>query len=371
MSSLADARPTPSSKDGGGKSVVSGTVTVTIDTLDAFARRIFERVGLRAEDATVLAGHLVAAHLRGFDTHGVGCIPNYAVNFEEGRVAARPEIVIERRAPWAWAVDGGNGMGHVTATRAMEAVLQSVRAFGIGIASVRHSNHIGAACLYPLMAVDEGYIGLAFANASAHVAPWGSRQKLFGTNPVAVAVPAGERPPFVLDMATSAAARRKFRMALELGVPIPKGWALDPEGNPTTDPAEAIAGSAVPAGGPKGSGLGMMVEILAGVLTGASFAGDVGDLFTNQLRPVDSGHFLMAFDPKVFMPAKEFTARMDALIDRLKALDTAPGFNEVRFPGERAARLEVERRRDGVPLPATTAKSLVELGQRLGIPFPA
>ncbi len=369
--SLADPRPTPSSAGGGGKSTASGTVTVSVEALDAFARQIFERVGMRGEDAAILAGHLVGAHLRGFDTHGVGCIPIYALNFEEGRVAARPEIVIERRAPWAWSVDGNNGMGHVTATRAMEAVLRSVREFGIGVASVRHSNHIGAACQYPLMAVAEGYVGIAMTNAPTHVAPWGSRQKLFGTNPVAVAVPAGDRPPFVLDMATSAAARRKFRLALELGVPIPKGWALDPEGNPTTDPAEAMAGSAVPAGGPKGSGLGMMVEVLAGVMSGANFAGDVGDLFSNQERPVDSGHFLMAFDPKVFMAAEDFAARMDELIDRLKALETAPGFNEVRCPGERAARLEVVRHRDGVPLPRTTAESLTDLGERLGIPFPA
>ncbi len=370
MTSLSDAHPDVSA-DGGGKSTGSGTVTVSIEALDAFAARIFERVGMRAEEAAILAGHLVGAHLRGFDTHGVGCIPNYALNFEEGRVAARPEIVIERRAPWAWSVDGGNGIGHVTATRAMEAVLLSVREFGIGVASVRHSNHLGAACQYPLMAAAAGYVGIALANAPSHVAPWGSRRKFFGTNPIAVAVPAGERPAFVLDMATSAAARRKFRLALELGVPIPKGWALDPEGNPTTDPAEALAGSAVPAGGPKGSGLGMMVEILAGVMSGATFAGDVVDLFTNQERPVDSGHFLMAFNPAVFMPAEEFAARMDELIDRFKALETAPGFDEVRFPGERAARIETARRQGGIPLPATTAKSLVELGERLGVPFPA
>lgn len=345
-------------------------MVVAVGPLKDFTRDVFTGLGMSTDDASVLAENLVGAHLRGFDTHGVGCIPNYVLNFQEGRVEVRPDIKIERRAPWAWAVDGGNGMGHIVAARAMAAVIGSVREIGIGVASIRHTNHLGAACLYPLMAVEQGFIGLLLANVAAHVAPWGSREHLFGTNPLALAVPAGEHPPFVLDMATSAAARRKFRLALELGVPIPKGWALDADGNPTTDPAAALAGSAVPSGGPKGSGLGMMVEILAGVLSGASFAGDVLDLYSNQERAVDSGNFLLALNPAVFLPGDEFTQRMDALIGRLKALETAPGFDEVRFPGERGARLIVERGKNGIPLPESTARELRELGQRLGVPFP-
>lgn len=366
MAANADSHPDLGRKGPSG----GGTVTVPLAPLAAFARQVFEHVGMREADAAVLGDHLIGAHLRGFDTHGVGCIPNYAANLGEGRVTARPDIVVERRAPWAWAVDGGNGMGHVTATRAMEAVLQSVRDFGIGMASVRHTNHIGVACQYPLMAAAEGWIGIAMANVAPHVSPWGSRDRFFGTNPVAVAVPAGARPPFVLDMATSAAARRKFRLALELGVPIPKGWALDSEGNPTTDPAAAIDGSGLPLGGAKGTGLAMMVDILAGVMSGAGFGGDIADLYTNQERPANSGNFLMAFDPGVFMPRERMGERMDMLIDRLKALHPAPGFSEVRFPGERAARLEAERRRDGIPLIPSTFDALVEAGERLGVPFP-
>jgi LDH2 family malate/lactate/ureidoglycolate dehydrogenase len=346
-------------------------VTVGVEALEDFTRRVFSVAGMPPEDAAVMADKLVGAHLRGFDTHGVNCIPNYVANLREGRVAAWPDIRLERRALWAWAVDGGNGMGHVVADRAMTAVIGSVREIGIGIASVRQSTHFGAACLYPLMAAEQGFIGMTLANMAPHVAPWGSREQLFGTNPLAIAVPAGKRPPFVLDMATSAAARRKFRMALELGEPIPEGWALDADGNPTTDPAAAMEGVALPMGGAKGSGLGMMVEILAGVLSGAHFAGEVLDMYTNYGRPADSGNFLLALDPSVFLPVDDFARRMDDLIDRLKALEAAPGFDEVRFPGERGARLAEERRRDGIPLTTATAEELRKLAGEMNLAFPA
>ncbi|MBT3359995.1 MAG: Ldh family oxidoreductase [Rhodospirillales bacterium] len=342
----------------------------TVDALKGFARDVFQAAGMTGADAGVMADCLVRAHLRGFDTHGLGCIPLYVDNLLDGRVNARPEIGIERRGPWAVRVDANNGMGHVAATRTMEAVLDSVRSIGIGVGSVRNSNHLGAACLYPLMAVEQGYIGMAMINSSVHVTPWGSRDKLFGTNPIAIAAPAGNRPPFVLDMATSAAARRKFRLALELGEPIPEGWAVDADGVPTIDPATALKGAALPVGGAKGSGLGMAVEIMAGVLSGAAFAGDVLDLFSNQERQVNSGNFLMAMDVSAFMDLGEFETRMDTLITRVKALQTAPDFDEVRFPGERGARLEAERLKDGIPLPESTARALREVGSRLGISFP-
>ena len=354
-------------------SMGSGSVErmrVGVVPLHRFAGQLFECVGMPADDADTMARCLVGAHLRGVDTHGVSCIPNYVLNLEEGRVRARPNIAIERRSPWALAVDGGNGMGHVVATRAMRAAIETCATVGIAVATVRHSTHLGAAGLYPLMAADRGYLGVAMVNASSTVAPWGSRRKLFGTNPIAVAAPAGRHPPFVLDLATSAAARRKIRLALELGQPIPDGWALDADGNPTTDPAKALAGATLPMAGAKGSGLAMLVEVLAGVLSGAGFAGGVGDLYSNHERPVDSGNFLLALDVAAFMPLAEFSARMETLIERVHSLDPAPGIEAVRVPGERAARLEAKRRRDGIPLTAATVAELRTLGDRLGVPFP-
>ena len=348
----------------------STELVCTVDALKVFAREVFERAGMTGTDAGVMADCLARAHLRGFDTHGLGCIPLYVENLLDGRVNARPDIRIEQRSGWALRVDADNGMGHVAATRTMEAVIRSVRSIGIGIGSVRNTNHLGAACLYPLMAVEQGFIGLAMVNSSVHVTPWGSRDKLFGTNPIAIAAPAGKQPPFVLDMATSAAARRKFRLALELDQPIPEGWAVDANGVPTTDPATALKGAALPVGGAKGSGLGMAVEILAGVLSGAAFAGDVLDLFSNQERHVNSGNFLMAMDVSAFMDRAEFEARMDTLIERMKSLQAAPDFDEVRFPGERGARLEAERLQNGIPLPESTVRALSDVGSRLGVTFP-
>lgn len=348
----------------------SGRARVGAVPLHRFTSQIFECVGMSVDDAEVMARCLVGANLRGVDTHGVSCIPNYVLNLEEGRVRARPDIVVERRTPWAMTVDGGNGMGHVVATRAMRAVVETCAATGIAVATVRHSTHLGAAGLYPLMAADHGYLGVAMVNASATVAPWGSRRPLLGTNPIAVAAPAGRHPPFVLDLATSAGARRKIRLALELDQPIPPDWALDAEGKPTTDPAKALVGATLPMAGAKGSSLSMMVEVLAGVLSGAGFAGGVGDLYSNHERPVDSGNFLLALDVSVFMPPEEFAARMETLIARVHGLDPAPGVKAVRVPGERAARTETERRRDGVPLTAKTAAELRALGERLGVPFP-
>lgn len=343
---------------------------IAAGALSAFIRDVCACVGMPDGDAETMASRLVGAHLRGFDTHGAGCLPNYVRNLKDDRVNVCPDIKIERRAPWAWSVDADNGFGHVAATRAMDAVIDSVRDLGIGVASVRNSNHLGAACLYPLMAVGEGYIGIAMVNCSAHVAPHGSREKLFGTNPISIAAPAGKRAPFVLDMATSAAARRKFRLALELGEPIPEGWALDEHGNPTTDPAAALEGSAVPSGGAKGSGLAMVVEVLAGVMSGAAFGGQVLDLLSNQDRSVNSGNFLMALNPAVFLSEDEFKSRMDLLIDRLTSSEPAPGFDRVRYPGERGARLEAERRRNGIPLPPTMIRDLRHLAAELGLRFP-
>jgi LDH2 family malate/lactate/ureidoglycolate dehydrogenase len=372
MASRVEAETAPGAPMGvSGRRPAGSTEPVAVGALTGFIRDVCACLGMSESDADTMATCLIGAHLRGFDTHGAGCLPNYVRNLKDGRVNARPQINIERRAPWAWSIDADNGFGHVAATRAMEAVLGSVRDIGIGVASVCNSNHLGAACLYPLMAVNEGFIGIAMVNCSPHVTPHGGREKLFGTNPISIAAPAGEKAPFVLDMATSAAARRKFRLALEMDEPIPEGWAVDSEGNPTTDPAAALEGSALPSGGAKGTGLAMAVEVLAGVMSGAAFGGQVLDLLSNQYRAANSGNFLMALDPAVFISPDEFQSRMDDLIDRLTSSEPALGFERVRYPGERGARLEAERRRNGIPLLPTTIRDLQGLATDLGLHFPS
>ncbi|HJO69574.1 MAG TPA: Ldh family oxidoreductase [Rhodospirillales bacterium] len=345
--------------------------TVPAEILKTWLGEVFARAGMPTEDAAIVADCLIAAHFRGFDTHGVPCVPPYIECLRARRINPTPAIRIERRTPWAIAVDGDNGMGHVVATRAMRAAIEAADEIGIGVASVRHSNHIGAAGIYPIMALEADCIGLAMANASPNVVPWGSREPFLGTNPVAVAVPAGRYPPFVFYMATSVVARRKIRAAAEANQQIPEGWAIDAEGRPATTARAAMEGAVLPFGGAKGSALAMLIDVLAGVLSGAQFAGTVLSTYTNQEREVDSGNLLVAMKVASFMPVAAFKQRMDTLIDRVGELPPAEGFDEVRMAGARGAALERERRTNGIPLAAGTAEEMARIGVDLGVPFPA
>jgi L-2-hydroxycarboxylate dehydrogenase (NAD+) len=344
---------------------------VAVDPLRRFVIDLFAALGLPPDDAEIQAHCLLEAHFRGFDTHGVGCIPSYVSCLAEGRIKAKPDIRIERRMPWVAMVDGDNGMGHVVASHAMKAAIEAAREIGIGIAAVRRSNHFGAACVYPVMALEEDCIGIAMGNAAPNVAPWGARQGLLGTNPLAIAIPAGRNPPFVIDMATSTAARRKIREAMENGRPIPEGWAIDRNGRPTTDAKAAIEGVALPFGGAKGSAISMLVDILAGVLPGAEFAGTVVSFVNNAEREAGCGAFFMAFKVEAFMPLDTFKTRMDTLIDRVHALEPSAGFDAVRVPGERGAHLAAERRESGIPLASGVIANLGRLGAEHGVAFPA
>jgi L-2-hydroxycarboxylate dehydrogenase (NAD+) len=344
---------------------------VAVDPLRRFVIDLFAAFGLSPDDAEVQARCLLEAHFRGFDTHGVSCIPSYAACLSEGRIKAAPAIRVERRMPWVALVDGDNGMGHVVASRAMEAALEAAEAFGIGAAAVRRSNHFGAACVYPVMALDHDCIGIAMGNAAPNVAPWGAREGLLGTNPLAVAVPAGRHPPFVMDLATSTAARRKIRQAMEHGQPIPEGWAIGSDGRPTTDAQAAIEGVSLPFGGAKGSAISMLVDILAGALSGAEFAGGVVSFVNAIGREAGCGAFFIAFKVEAFMALDEFKARMDTLIDRVHALEPAAGFDAVRVPGERGAHLTAARRHAGIPLAPGVIDQLSRLGATHGVAFPA
>ncbi len=347
------------------------TPRLPVDALDTFITRIFAALHLVPDDARTVARCLVTAHLRGFDTHGVACIPGYVDCLREGRIKSRPDTRVHRTHPGACVVEGDNGMGHVSATRAMTEAVSAAAELGIGMATVRHGNHIGAACIYPLMAAAEGCIGITVANAAPTVAPWGSRQVLLGTNPIAAAVPAGDHPPLVIDMATSIAARRKMRDAAARGEPIPEGWALDSEGRPTTDPEAALVGTLLPFGGYKGSAICLLIDVLAGVYSGSAFGGDVLSFLKNHERPSDSGNFHLALRADAFMPAEAFGQRADILLDRINSLEPAADFDSVRYPGQRGAELEKERRTNGIPVNADLFQQLNKLAEDLAVPPPA
>ena len=271
--------------------------------------------------------------------------------------------------PWAVRVDGDNGLGQIAAWRGMQLALEAADKLGIGAAAIRRSNHFGAACCYSMQALPQDCIGIVTSNAAAAAAPFGALEQFLGTNPLSVAVPTLNAPPFVIDMATTEGSRKKVRQALKKGVPLPAGWALDKDGNPTTDPQAALDGVMLPFGGMKGSAVTLLLDILAGVLTGAEFGGRVLSVLSNQERESGNGNFMLVMKVASFMPVAEFKARMDEDLARLRALKPVKGISEVIYPGYKEHFTQATRSEQGIPLSADTVEEARQIGARHGVGF--
>ena len=336
--------------------------------LTSFCRDLLVAVGLDERDAATVAGSLVAADLRGVASHGVLRLPVYVERMRRGLIATRPSIQVRRTGPATATVDGGNGPGQVVALRAMREAVALAEAAGVGLVSVHGSNHFGAAGWFALHAAERGMIGLALTHAEADVVPFGGRRAALGTNPLAVAVPRGDGPPVLLPMATSGVAMGRVLLARKQGQPIPEDWAVDADGEPTTDPGKVRA--VRPMGGPKGYGLAFVVEVLAGLLSGSRSGTEVRRMYDDFDEPQGIGHFLGAIDPARFVPPEAFAGSVDRLAGQLKATPPAPGFDEVLLPGEPEDRAEARHRRDGVPVSEELRRELVALGAAYGIDWP-
>lgn len=315
------------------------------------AQDVLRGHGVTAEHAALVARCLVAADLRGVDTHGINRIPSYCRRIRQGVLdpAATPELT--HVTPVVAQVDARNAFGFVAAHAGMAAAIEAARVYGIGLAVVKHSNHFGMSAWLVQQALDSGMMSLVFTNSSPAMPPWGGRSKLLGVSPIACGAPGGGdgSPDFVLDMAPSVAARGKIYKAQRRGERIPPGWALDAQGKPTEDPTEALAGVMLPMGGPKGSALSIMMDLFAGVLSGSAFAGDVINPY-DPSRPADVGHFLVAIKPDLFMSADDFRARMRILYDRVVNCEPAAGVDRIYFPGELEHLAQREREKSGIPL---------------------
>ena len=349
---------------------MTDTRLFAVDALDAFVRAVFRHHGLSADHAASVAHAMILADLRGVDTHGVVRSGGYVARFAPGLVNPAPDMRVQTRYTWAHAIDADNAMGPVAADHAMRLVLASAESHGIGGAVVRRSNHFGAAQVYALQAAAAGCVGIVVSPASKSLAPFGSMEPMFGTNPIAVAAPAGRHAPWSLDMATSVAARGHIRLAARRGDPIPEGWALDADGRPTTDAAAAMQGVMLPFAGPKGSALAMLVDLLGGVLSGSGYAGAIRDMTTDFAAPAEVGHFFLAFKVDAFMPLADYNARMEHMIATLKALKPAAGVTEILYPGERESRLESQRRAQGIPIRPEVLAVLAKLATDTGMPLP-
>jgi len=341
------------------------------EKLTRFVQAAFEKLGVAAGDAQIAAEALVAADLRGVDTHGViRFSPHawYVKWLSEGSMTAKPNIRVISETPSTALLDGDRGMGMVIGHRAMELAIDKAQSCGIGMVGVRNSRHYGMSAQYAMQALAHDMIGIAMTNAGRQVVPTFGREARFGTNPMCFAVPADKELPFVLDMATTTAAAGKLELAARLEKSIPTGWALDEKAQATQDPRVAQkARRLLPLGGSrdngshKGYGLAVLVEILCGVLTGTVTA-----LNTDQ---DPRGHFFGAIRVDAFRPVAEFKKDMDRLIRELKSTPPIEGQRRVYVAGEIEFETAEERAERGIPLLPSVLKGLREVSEQLGLPY--
>jgi L-2-hydroxycarboxylate dehydrogenase (NAD+) len=351
-------------------------LAVPVGLLQAWTARLVEQLGTPSDIAADVAEVLVASDRRGIASHGTARLPNYIALIEAGVMdpAARP--VVDGGRPALTRFDARNGWGHHAGRIAVDAAIEAAGELGLAAATVRNTNHFGIAGWYALRAAAVGLIGISLSNTSPLVAPTRARQPLIGTNPIALAAPAGRFGSFCLDMATSTIPRGRIEVAARRGELLPVGWAIDADGRAATTPEAALGGALHPLGGEeatgghKGYGLALAVDLLTGVLAGASFGPNIVGLFSTE-GPSDLGQTFIVIDPAAVDAPGAFEARLEGYLGQLVAAPTVPDApGRVLIPGEPEA--EAERRSDdrGAMLDGIHAQRLVELGERYGVPFP-
>jgi LDH2 family malate/lactate/ureidoglycolate dehydrogenase len=345
---------------------MNASPTIDPQELLAFSAAVYEQAGMPAADARLAADTLVQADLWGHQSHGVLRLSWYVARLRTGvmKAVTQPEIVVDAGA--LAVMDGRDGVGQVITARAAEEAIRRAKAHGIGAVAVRNSNHFGTAMYYTLMAPPAGCVAFLSTNASPAMAPWGGRRKTVGTNPWSIAAPAGRYAPMALDIANTGVARGKIYLARQKGLPIPLGWAINAEGEPTTDPSEAIAGIILPMAEHKGYAIATMMDVLSGVLTGSKFGPDVGGPYQTE-KASGAGHLMIAVNIEAIQPLDEFHARMERLVDELKSVPLAKGYDEILYPGEYEARNDARNRNGGIILPEDTLADLAKLAKESGL----
>jgi LDH2 family malate/lactate/ureidoglycolate dehydrogenase len=328
------------------------------DRARAFCRDVFSQLGAPEDEAQTCADLVAETSLRGIDSHGVSILPVYARRIRSGQIRPGVKPVVVRENPATALMDGRQGLGHVTSVAAMDLAVSKALDAGVGVVSAFNLNHNGAISLYALRAAERGLIGLCAANATPRVAPYGGREGVHGTNPIAYAVPAGEELSIVFDCATGHAAAPIAR-AKEAGRPIPPGVALDREGRPTTDAGAALEGWLLPVGGVIGYGFGLLVDVLVGALAGSCCGKDVPPV-SDLTSPYGCGFVALALDPSRFAGLDRFRERVDFLARSVRACPPAEGEGGVRLPGHRGVAERERRLREGIPFERRGWERLVE-----------
>jgi L-2-hydroxycarboxylate dehydrogenase (NAD+) len=329
----------------------------------------FRACGLPDADATIVAGAMLDADLSGADAHGIFRLAGYVKQLKAGIFNPRAEIKVLERSPATALVDGDNGMGHLVMTYAANLAVELARASGVGWVGVRRSNHSGAGSTYAAIPLQHGMVGIYSAVSSSNfMAPWGGAEPLLGTNPIAVAIPAGQEAPVVLDIATSVASNGIIRTYANQGRPLPEGWVISREdGKPITDGKRLDEGMFVPVGEYKGSGLAIVLGLLGGPLNRAAFGRDVKDTNAPAERESNTGHLMIALDPTKFLPLDMFKSEMDRHIHDLASSKKLPGVEEIRIPGQGREARRDDRKANGVPLAPGLVKQVDELAKSLNI----
>jgi L-2-hydroxycarboxylate dehydrogenase (NAD+) len=339
-----------------------------ISDLTEFIARVLESVGLPAADAHCVAALMAEADARGADGHGIFRLPQYVKRIQSGGINARPAIRTIQDHPATALLDGDNAMGHLVMSRASEIAIEKAKSAGVAWVGARRSNHAGPAALYARMPAAHDMVGLYIAVGSAnHMPPWGGIAMLLSTNPIAIAVPSAQGRDIVLDMATTNAAYGKVKIKAQRNEPMPEGWMIDRQGRPLTDPKRSDEGFLLPIGGPKGYGLALMFGLLAGSLNGAAFGKDVVDFNRDFSTLTNTGHLIVAVNIAAFADVPVFKAKVDEIWDLMKSSPLLPGFDEIRLPGERSARIYQDRVARGVPLSPELHGALDQLADRLAV----
>lgn len=344
-------------------------VRIPAQTIVAFIADALLKVGLPAAEAAKCAELMVAADLGGADAHGVFRLPHYVRRIKAGGVNPRPHITVQKTAAATAMVDGDNGMGHLVMARAAETAIALARDTGVAWVGARRSNHAGAAGVYAEMTLPHDMIGIYAVVASAnHMPMWGGAENLLGTNPIAFAIPAGEEPPVVLDIATTVVSYGTVKSYRLQGKTMPEGWMIDAKtGAPLTDPARSAEGLLLPIGGYKGAGLALVLGLLAGTLNGAAFGRDVIDFNSNDTDACNTGHFFIALDVARFVPVEQFKREVDRHLRDLRQSQRLPGVDAIRIPGEQRAARRADRLKNGVPIADEVMAQLDKLAGELGV----
>lgn len=340
-------------------------IRIDADALKTFATDIFTQAGLPPEDAEMEADVLVWANLRGVDSHGVLRIAWYLEMIDKGEMNPKPNIQTIQETPAVLYIDADQALGPVATIPTMRRVMEKAGTVGIGWALLRNVTHQGAMAYYAQMAAQQEMVGLAIVCSPPNMAPFGARAAGLHNSPIAIAAPAGRQRPLSLDMATSVAAGGKLWLAQDKGVPLGEGWALDAEGAPTVD-AHA-ASILLPAGGPKGSGLALMFQVLTSLLANNPL---ITPFLRGEPRRHNQNSVVAAIDIGLFTEVGTFKQEMDDTIEALKALPRADGFDEILMPGEPEFKVLEERSQNGIPLPPGTVQKLRDAAARFGVALP-